>query len=112
MCFLQGEVFFFSGKKKISPYAPLKEKERLRVSPKEPRCMRPWFVGVCTRTSWGYAPIRHGLMHPCFTGLRTPTVRTYAPVSYGVTASGFAQRPVFTALRGFPPPEAFVLTST
>ena len=62
--------------------------------------MRPWFVGVCTSALWGYASIQYGLMHPCFTGLCTRTARTYAPVFYGVTASGFAQRLVFTALRG------------
>ena len=71
--------------------------------------MRPWFVGVCIRALWGYASIQYGLMHPYFTGLCTRTARTYAPVFYSVTVSSFAQRLVFTALRGLPPPEAFVL---
>ena len=73
--------------------------------------MRPWFVGVCTSALWGYASIQYGLMHPYFTGLWARTVRTYAPVFYSVTASGFAQCPVFTTLSGLPP-EDFVLTST
>ena len=82
--------------------------------------MRPWLVGVCTRTSWGYAPMLHGATYPYGADLCTHKAWAYAPMLYGsthplfygVTASGFAQRPVFTALRGFPPPEAFVLTST
>ena len=59
----------------------------------------------------GYAPRLYGLMRPYFMGLCTHVSWGYAPIVYGVTVSGLAKRPVFTTLSGLPPPEYLERTS-
>ena len=59
----------------------------LRVRP-APVCrlstlMSPQFTGLCTHTSWVYAPILRGSMHPYFVGLCAHSLWAYAPIPYG-----------------------------
>ena len=65
MFFLQGEVFFFSGKNKISPYDFLKEKEQLRGSvPHYAGVVRPIILEYCPPLRWGSAPHYREAMCP------------------------------------------------